>query len=72
MATLTVEVEDRELSFFKNLLDRFPFVRIKEEMNDEDTDGEVIENIRKGVEEMKLVEEGKLGSRSAREFIKSL
>jgi hypothetical protein len=41
-------------------------------LNEEDTDEEVIESIRKGVEEMKLVEKGKVSSRLTREFIKSL
>jgi hypothetical protein len=31
MATLTVEVDDNELSFLRDLLNKFPFVRVSDE-----------------------------------------
>jgi hypothetical protein len=46
MATLTVEVEDNELSFLRDLLTRFPFVKVSEE-SQEDSHEEVRENIRR-------------------------
>ncbi|MET7256579.1 hypothetical protein [Dyadobacter fermentans] len=71
MATLTVEVEDNELNFLRDLLKRFPFVRVSEEIED-DSDEEVRANIREGVRQMDLVEEGSLQTRPAREFLKEL
>jgi hypothetical protein len=71
MATLTVEVEDKELGFLRDLLKRFPFVKISEDVA-EDSDEEIRANIREGVREMVLVEKGNLKSRSAREFLKEL
>lgn len=43
MATLVLEVEDRELEFFKELLSYFPFVTIKseqKEINENQVSGE--------------------------------
>lgn len=71
MATLTVEVEDSELNFLRDLLKKFPFVKVSEEVQ-EDSDEEVRANIREGVRQMSLVEEGSLQTRSAREFLKEL
>jgi hypothetical protein len=71
MATLTVEVEDNELNFLRDLLKRFPFVRVSEEI-EEDSDEEVRANIREGIRQMDLVEEGSLQTRPAREFLKEL
>ncbi|MBO9612328.1 MAG: hypothetical protein J7619_06515 [Dyadobacter sp.] len=71
MATLTVEVEDNELNFLRDLLKRFPFVKVSEEVR-EDSDEEVRANIREGIRQMTLVEEGNLQTRPAREFLKEL
>lgn len=71
MATLTVEVEDNELNFLRDLLKKFPFVRVSEEV-EEDSDEEVRANIREGIRQMDLVEEGSLQTRPARKFLKEL
>ncbi|TLU99117.1 hypothetical protein [Dyadobacter luticola] len=70
MATLTVEVDDKELSFLKSLLNHFSFVTIRE--TSEDTDEEVLSNLRQGIEELGMIQKGELKSRSAREFLKDL
>jgi hypothetical protein len=75
MATLTLEIEDNQLSFFKKLIQNFKFVQVQKIVTDEfdgDTDQEIIENIKKGVAEMRLVEAGKMSSRPAREFLAEL
>lgn len=72
MATLTLEVEDKKLKFFKDLIQHFSFVKIQEAEVDEDTDEEVRENIRAGVKELREVLAGKKESRPAREFLKEL
>lgn len=71
MAKLTLEIEDKQVKFFKDLIRHFSFVKIEEEL-DEDTDEDVRENIREGVKELKLVLEGKKKSRPASEFLKEL
>jgi len=72
MTTITLEIEDSKLKFFKDLLKNFSFVKIKEEVLDEDSDEDVIANIKQGIKEMRLVEDGKMKSRPAREFLKEL
>jgi hypothetical protein len=72
MATPVLEVQDKKLKFFKDLIRHFSFVTIRETELDEDTDEQVLENIRAGVREMRLVEQGKVKSRPAREFLKEL
>lgn len=71
MATITVEVEDAELVFLRELLTKFPFVKISEDV-EEDSEEAVRANIREGIRELSLVEEGKLKARSAREFLNEL
>ncbi|WP_028664499.1 hypothetical protein [Runella zeae] len=72
MATLLVEIEDKKLKLFKELLQSLPFVKMREIYPNEDTDEQVISNIRQGIQEMRLVENGEQKSRSAREFLKDL
>lgn len=72
MATLLIEIEDKKLKFFKELLQNLSFVKMREILPDEDTDEQVISNIRQGVKEMRLVEQGKMKSRPAREFLQDL
>ena len=72
MATLVLEIENKKLKFFKDLIQNFSFVRVQETELDEDTDEQVIANIRQGVKELRLVEQGKMKSRPAREFLREL
>jgi len=72
MATLTLEVQDKKLKFFKDLIQNFSFVKVRDEELDGDSDDQIRENIRQGVKEMRLVEQGKAKSRPAREFLKEL
>ncbi|MCH6236676.1 hypothetical protein [Cognataquiflexum rubidum] len=72
MAKLTLEIEDKKLKFFKDLVQHFSFVKITEPERGEDTDEQVRENIRTSVKELKEVLEGKTKSRPAKEFLKEL
>jgi hypothetical protein len=72
MAILTLEIQDKKIQFFKDLISNFRFVKIKEEELAEDTDEEVIANITQGIKELRLIEQDKLKSRPAREFLKEL
>lgn len=72
MATLILTVEDRKLRFFKNVIKHFSFVTIQEVEPEEDTDEEVYANIRQGVKEMRLIEQGKMKSTPFKEFLKEL
>jgi hypothetical protein len=72
MATLILEIQDKKLKFFKDLIQHFSFITIQEPDLDEDTDEQVRANIREGVRQLRLVEQGKMKSRPAREFLKEL
>ena len=72
MATLTLEIQDKKLKFFKEIIKNFSFVKIQDQEQDEDTDEQVIENIRQGVKEIRLVEQGKMKSTPFNEFLKEL
>ena len=58
MAILTLEVENRKMKFIKDLLQHFSFVRVREEIIDEDSDEQVVSNILKGIREMRQIEQG--------------
>lgn len=72
MATLTLEIQDKKLKFFKDLIQNFSFVKVRNEELDGDSDEQIRENIRQGVKEMRLVEQGRAKSRPARQFLKDL
>ena len=72
MATLLIEIEDKKLKFFKELLQNLPFVKMKEVHPDEDTVEQVLENIRQSSKEFRSVEKGETKSRPARQFLQEL
>lgn len=72
MAVLTLEIDDKEVDFFKDLIYHLPFVRIQNESDDEDSDEAVIANIRQGMQELRAIEQGTKKSRPAREFLSEL
>ena len=102
MATITVDVQDKKLKFFKELINQLPFVKIREDETSrpenpdqpmrrsgsgapagaqsadavkspyEDTDEQVIANIREGVRQMRLVEKGKMKATPFKDFLKEL
>jgi hypothetical protein len=69
MAKLILEVENNKLKFFKELIRNFSFVRIDDDPIQEDTDEQIRENIKFGIDELKKVVEGKKKSRPAKEFL---
>ncbi|HEV7380192.1 MAG TPA: hypothetical protein VGN64_10385 [Dyadobacter sp.] len=71
MATLTLQIEDEKVDFFKDLIENFSFVKVQLE-DDEDSDEDIRENIRQGIKEMRLVEKGELKSTPIRELLKEL
>jgi len=72
MARLTLEIEDKQLEFFKNLIQHFSFVKIEEDELEGDTDEQIRENIREGVKELKLVLEGKKKATPFKDFLNEL
>ncbi len=66
---LLLEVKDEKAPFVLEVLKNFKFVKTKELTPYK---AEVLEGIKEAVEEMKLIKEGKLKARDARELINEL
>lgn len=79
MATITLEVPDQEVPFIEGLVQRFSFpakIR-KTELDadaeeDGDSDEQVIANIKEGVRQVRLIEQGKMKATSFDDFLKEL
>lgn len=83
MALITLKIKDSKLSFFKELVRNLDFAKVEKieqgdmEENEEEeyrepTKEEIKENIRQGLLEVKMIEEGKMKSRPAKEFLDEL
>lgn len=72
MARLILEIEDKKLKFFKDLVQHGSFVKIAESELDEDTDDQVRENLKASAKELKEVLEGKKKAIPAKKFLKKL
>lgn len=72
MAKLILEIEDKKLKLFKDIIQNFSFVKIEEDEYEGDTDEQVKENIREGVRELKEVLEGRKKSQPFEDFLKEL
>lgn len=80
MALITLKIKDNKVNFFRELIRNLDFVQEeKVEASDygdeeyrEPTKEEIKENIRQGLREVKLIEEGKMKSRPAKEFLNEL
>lgn len=72
MSLITLEVDDRKMRFFRKLISHFSFVKVAEEVPDEDTDEEVRENIRAAVQELREIEAGKRKAIPIEDLLNSL
>jgi len=75
-----LKIQEDKLKFFRELIRNLDFVQ-EEKVEDSDsgdeeyrepTKEEIKENIRQGLREVKLIEEGKMKSRPAKEFLDEL
>lgn len=80
MAHITLKIKEDKLNFFRELIQNLDFVQ-EENVEESDTTDEeyreptkeeIKENIRRGLREVKLIEEGKMKSRPAKEFLDEL
>lgn len=80
MALITVKIKDNKVSFFRELIKNLDFVQEEKPEESENRDDEyreptkeeIKENIRQGLREVKLIEEGKMKSRPAKEFLNEI
>lgn len=67
MAQLTIQVKDSKVPFFMELIKNFDFVKVDFPTNDE-----VKDNIRQGLKELQLIEQGKMNATTLKDFLDEL
>ncbi len=71
MRHLTVYTTDKEYSHFVELTRNLHYVK-KIELDDEPTKNEIVSNLKRGFEEMRLIKKGKLKTTSLEDFLNEL
>lgn len=71
MRHITVYTTDKEYSHFLELAKNLHYVK-KIETDEEPTKKEILENLKKGFEEMQLFKKGKLKTTSTKDFLNEL
>lgn len=67
MAQFTIQVQDSKVPFFMELIKNFDFVKI-----DSTTNEEIKDNIRQGLKELQLIEQGKMEATTLKDFLNEL
>ncbi len=68
MKELTLEIDDKKYGFFLDLVKHLDFVTIRKAPSNK----ELITSVAKGMKQAKLASEGKIKSRSAKDFLNEL
>ena len=69
MQEIRLKIADGKYQFFMELIKNLDFVQVD---NDGDSKRTILSNIKKGLEEVKKVKEGKLDTTSAKDFLDEL
>jgi hypothetical protein len=69
MRQITIHTTDKDFPKFLELAKTLPFVK---KIETSEGTGDILENIKNGLEEVKLFEEGKLKTTPAKEFLDEL
>ena len=69
---VVLNVLPRKYDFLMELLQSFDFVNVEHEDTGSDTREEIIDNLKQAAKELKLVRDGKLEGRPARELLNEL
>lgn len=71
MSQVILNIPDNKVPFFIELVSNLKFVK-KIEIDDEPTKEQILNNIKTGLEEVKLFKQGKLKTTSAKDFLNEL
>ncbi len=71
MKEVILKVPDKKYGFFMELIKSLGFVKV-EKVGEGDSKEEIVENLKRGFEEMKLIKEGKLKTTPAKDFLNEL
>ena len=69
---VTLDIKESRVPFFMELIQSLDYVRVIQGKNGSDAKNEILENIKQGLKEVQLIEQGKMKSRPAKEFLDEL
>lgn len=72
MKNVIIKIPDNKLQFFMELVNNLGFVKSVELDNDEPTREQILDNIKAGLDEVKLFKNGKLKTTSAKDFLNEI
>ena len=72
MTQITLDIKDSKVGFFMELIRNFSFVKVDQQDYDEPTKEEIKENIRQGLREVQLIEQGKMKATPIKDFLNEL
>lgn len=67
MTQLTLQIQENKVQFFLELIKNFDFVKV-----DGDPKKDIEDNIRKGLQDLKLIEAGKMKTTPLKDFLDEL
>jgi protein-arginine kinase len=72
MKQLTINIPDNKYSFIIELMRNFDFVKFDEEVYTEPSKEEIIQSIKQGLKEVKLIENGQMEATTLKDFLNEL
>ncbi len=71
MKQITLKIQDGKFAFFMELIKNFSFIEVQE-TKDDTSKKEILDNIKQGLEEVQLIEKGKMKSTPLKDFLNEL
>ena len=72
MTQVTLNIKDSKVGFFMELINYFDFIKVDQQDKGEPTKEEIKENIRQGLREVQLIEQGKMKATPIKDFLDEL
>ena len=72
MALITLKIKNSKVGFFMELIKNFDFIKVEKQESTQATKEEIKENIKQGLKEVQLIEQGKRKATPLKDFINEL
>ncbi|MFA6403817.1 MAG: hypothetical protein WCX31_19640 [Salinivirgaceae bacterium] len=72
MTQITLNIKENKVEFFMELIKNFDFVKLGKEDYTEQTKEAVKENIKQGLKELQLIEQGEMKATPLKDFLNEL
>ena len=72
MKQIVLNISENKLDFFIELIKNFRFIKLHEIRDAEPSKDEILANIKQGLKEVQLIEQGKMKSTPLKEFLDEL